>query len=358
MLGDVRHLDYLIMKITGKKPHYFRPPFGALRDEQIELLNRHGYKIAMWTLSTRDWDVFKTSKEKIIKSVKQSIHDNAIILMHSKNCSEDISKYPFRDNTLEALPEIIKYLKSNDYQFVTFENIDRAGDKISLEKEIRKRDDVMFFGGFDKNFNNPTWRNNWGIPWSSRTDNSEIVSNSKYEGKALRVGYPKGGVGPGETGTQFPIVFNDMPKPSQGFYKEAFLRYYVKFDKGFDFRKGGKLPGLMGGGDSWSRFGGNQPDGTNGWTLRFMWVDGGKLIVYAYIPKSKNGKWGEAKWGQGISCSFKAEPNKWYCIEQYVNVGTPNKDDGKLKVWINGVEKVDINDMRFWNVENNNGKIG
>ncbi|MDZ7724577.1 MAG: hypothetical protein U5R06_17680 [candidate division KSB1 bacterium] len=29
-------------------------------------------------------------------------------------------------------------------------------------------------------------------------------------GHSLRVEYPQGGVGPGETGTQFPIVFRDM----------------------------------------------------------------------------------------------------------------------------------------------------
>ena len=174
----------------------------------------------------------------------------------------------------------------------------------------------------------------------------------------MRVNYPAGGLGPDGTGTQFPIVFQNMNKLKDGFYQELYLRYYVKFESGFDFRKGGKLPGLMGGGDSWLRSGGDQPDGSNGWTLRFMWVENGKLIVYAYIPKSENCKWGEAIWGQTIDCNFVTESDKWICIEQYVNVGTPNKDNGKLKVWINGVEKVNVSDMRFWNIENNNGKIG
>ena len=154
------------------------------------------------------------------------------------------------------------------------------------------------------------------------------------------------------------MVLNDIPNVDTGYYQELYLRYYVKFEKGFDFRLGGKLPGLMGGGDSWNRSGGNQPDGTNGWTMRFMWVENGKLVVYAYVPKSANGKWGGHKWGQGIECDYNATPGKWICIEQYINVGTPGKDDGKLKVWIDGEEKVNIDDMRFWNKENNNGRIG
>jgi hypothetical protein len=170
--------------------------------------------------------------------------------------------------------------------------------------------------------------------------------------------YPAGGVGPRETGTQFPIVFDDMPGIIDGIFNELYLRYYVKFEEGFDFRLGGKLPGFMGGGKSWRKSGGKQPNGKNGWTLRFMWRGKGKIVVYAYVPKSKNGKWGSDRYGQDIDCDFFAEPGKWHCIEQYVNVGTPNTDNGKLKVWIDGVERLDISDMRFWDVENKYGRIG
>jgi hypothetical protein len=46
------------------------------------------------------------------------------------------------------------------------------------------------------------------------------------------------------------------------------LSYYVRFSENFDFVKGGKLPGLFGGvGNS----GGEIPDGTDGFSTRFMW---------------------------------------------------------------------------------------
>ncbi len=362
VLNDVGYVDSILYATIGKKTHYFRPPYGALNDDQKQLLKNKGYEIAMWTLSTKDWDVFNVTKDDIINSVKNNIHNNAIILMHSKNCSEDKSKYPYRDNTLEALPEVIEFLKKNNYQMVTLDKIYGrhiiGGDANTLEEDLKNRNDIIFFGGFEEGFNNEHWRKDWGIKWNSRADKNEIIQNAFMGGKSLRVNYPAGGLGPSTTGLQFPIVLRDIPNIENGFYQEIYLRYYVKFEKGFDFRKGGKLPGLMGGGDSWIRSGGNQPDGTNGWTLRFMWIEDGKIIVYAYVPKSKNGKWGEVKWGQGIDCDFTVEPGKWHCIEQYVNVGTPNKDNGKLKVWIDGIEKVNIDDMRFWNVENNNGKIG
>jgi hypothetical protein len=234
----------------------------------------------------------------------------------------------------------------------------QGGDRINMENGLKKRNDIIFFGGFEEAYNDSIWIKKWGINFTDRTDKNEIIENAFKSGKSLRVAYPAGGVGPKETGSQFPIVFNNMQGLKPGFYRELYFRYYVKFENGFDFQLGGKLPGLMGGGDSWTRSGGHQPDGTNGWTLRFMWRKGGKIVVYAYVPKSANGQWGSEKWGQDIDCNFTAIPGQWHCIEQYVNVGTPNADDGKLKVWIDGSEKLNLSNIRFWNVENTNGLIG
>lgn len=234
----------------------------------------------------------------------------------------------------------------------------RGGDSLSLETGLNGRTDIIFIGGFEEDYNNETWIANWGIPWTARTNENDLVANSEYGGKSLRVAYPKGGVGPGETGSQFPIVFRNITQIDEGLLHEAYLRYYVKFEEGFDFRLGGKLPGLMGGGDSWTRSGGNQPDGTNGWTLRLMWRENGQLVVYAYVPPTKNMKYGSETWGQDLDCSFKAKPGKWHCIEQFVNVGTPGSDNGTLKIWIDGSLQLNIDDMRFWDIENDNGLIG
>ena len=59
-------------------------------------------------------------------------------------------------------------------------------------------------------------------------------------GSAIRVRYPEGGEGPGEGGAQWIVEFDEG-------YEEAYLSYRVKFAEGFDFVRGGKLPGLAGG---------------------------------------------------------------------------------------------------------------
>lgn len=242
--------------------------------------------------------------------------------------------------------------------FISWNSRAQGGDSNSMEDHLKSRKDVIFYGGFEEGFNNASWKKKWGIEWITQTSVFEIVPNAFRGGKSLRAKYPEDGLGPHETGIQFPILFRKMEGVKNGLYKELYFRYYVKFEEGFDFNKGGKLPGLMGGGNSWVRSGGNQPNGTNGWTLRFMWREKGEIVVYAYVPKSGSGKWGSKKWGQNISTGIEAKPGKWLCIEQYVNIGTPGKDNGKLKVWIDGEKQIDIDDMRFWNVEDNNGLIG
>jgi hypothetical protein len=226
-----------------------------------------------------------------------------------------------------------------------------AGDWPNPGKEI-------FSGIFDESFESTGWKEIFGAPWYHCAGGCETIAGGFKGNYSLRVGFPAGSVGPGEGGAQFPVVFDNIQGVDQPLYEELHLSYYLKFEEGFDFRLGGKLPGLMGGGNSWVRSGGNQPDGTNGWTLRFMWRRDGRLVIYAYVPPSANGKWGSERWGQDIDCDFTAVPGKWHRIDQYVNVGTPGKDDGKLIIWIDGVKKLSIDDMRFWDIENEFGRIG
>ena len=80
-------------------------------------------------------------------------------------------------------------------------------------------------------------------------------------GASLMVSYPAGSTGPREGGAQWLVELDTETE-------EAYLTYRVKFRDGFDFVRGGKLPGLAGG----SAPSGNAPaDGIRGWTGRMMW---------------------------------------------------------------------------------------
>jgi len=137
------------------------------------------------------------------------------------------------------------------------------------------------------------------LQWASLHDRMSVVYQDTQ--KVLAVDYPKGAVGPQNGGAQFVI---DLPA------KTAYtLRYSLKFAENFDFRIGGKLPGLTSGGEKWT--GGVRPLNGEGFSARLMWRENGRAELYLYYIDMK-GKWGESiDFGNYIFV-----PGKWYEISQ------------------------------------------
>jgi hypothetical protein len=120
------------------------------------------------------------------------------------------------------------------------------------------------------------------------------------------------------------------------------LRYYVRFPTGFDFVKGGKLPGLYGGTVT---SGQNIPDGTDGFSTRFMWRAGGAAEVYAYLPSSiEHG----TSIGRGL---WKWDTGRWIRVEQKVRLNHPDRADGEVVVWIDGRLVLDMAGLRYRTVD-------
>lgn len=230
------------------------------------------------------------------------------------------------------------------------------GEPTQQESSLALRSDIVFYGGFEADAPGSTnWNKNWGIAFNNRIANSTIVTgvDAIAGSKAIRIDYPQGGVGPNATGMQFPIDFTRITGMQSG-YDSLYLRYYVYFEPGFDFVKGGKLPGLMGGSSSWRRSGGSIPDGTDGWTLRFMWLTDGEAVIYAYLPP---GQYQQGVFGTVIKMNTFFTTGIWICLEQFVKLNTIGQNDGKLTVWMDGVQVLDLSDVNYRTVDNAAGKV-
>lgn len=55
-------------------------------------------------------------------------------------------------------------------------------------------------------------------------------------------------------------------------------------------------------------------------------------------------------WGWNKSITGMLENNRWYCIEQYLKLNTPGKQDGILKAWIDGKQVYEKSDVRLRNI--------
>ena len=92
------------------KSNLFRPPHGWMRIPQYALLRRK-YKVVMWDLVTRDYSKWMTA-ENVISNVKRYARNGSIITFHDSMKSIDKLR--------TALPESIKWLKEQGYEFKVF----------------------------------------------------------------------------------------------------------------------------------------------------------------------------------------------------------------------------------------------
>lgn len=209
------------------------------------------------------------------------------------------------------------------------------GDLEAAEPALRSRPDVLFFGGFESD----PWPGVWGMAWGPDGHGEVYTGRGAFEGHSLQVNYSKDVYGP-EGGFQFLTDFAKFPIPPE---ESLYLRYYVRFDPGFDFVKGGKLPGLAGGA---ANTGGHKPNGADGWSARIMWRAGGKIVQYVYHP-DQPGEYGEdLAWDQG-GCPRYFTPGQWDCVETYVQMNHPGKKDGVIRSWLNGEKALEATNLRF-----------
>jgi len=191
------------------------------------------------------------------------------------------------------------------------------------------------------------WKQHWGIrnrgDWG--WENLEVIDDETGKfNQIIRVFYPAGSASPRVSrreerpigGSQFYADLGMEPRD------RLRLSYYVRFSENFDFVKGGKLPGLFGGrGNS----GGKIPDGTDGFSTRYMWRRDGKGEVYAYLPTSE-------EYGTSIGRgSWQFQPGRWYHLEQVVTLNDPDENNGRVRVYVDGTERVDRQNLTFRTTE-------
>jgi hypothetical protein len=122
--------------------------------------------------------------------------------------------------------------------------------------------------------------------------------------------------------------------------KEYVFEYRIRFDDGYDFSRGGKIPGLAGG---------NAPSGCQtstdvGFTARQMWREQGRLIGYIYDMDQR------AACGNAIETGFNFGVGKWYRVKQRVKLNTGSERNGILQLWIDDRQVINRSNMG-WMIE-------
>lgn len=178
----------------------------------------------------------------------------------------------------------------------------------------------------------------WGL------ENRSFGTDREVQGQAFRVFIPAGSIDPASMkarglpygGTGFKAVV------ASGGLQRAILKYKVRFPLDFDPARGGKLPGLCGGA---CNGGGKIPNGTDGFSARYMWRPAMGGQAYAYLPTS-------VTYGTGMNFVGAAFPlGRWVALTQELKLNTPGVANGWIKVWLDGQLVLNQRGLTFRNTD-------
>lgn len=103
ILNEYNKTSQEIFHATGQYPTVFRPPYGATNDFVEQQLPIDS---TLWTIDSLDWK--HRNAQQLVQIATNSMHNNAIILMHDIHSS-----------TADALIPLLDYLQKQGYEFVT-----------------------------------------------------------------------------------------------------------------------------------------------------------------------------------------------------------------------------------------------
>ncbi len=105
MLGDMRHTDREVLRITGSIPKFFRPPYGVTNPNVRRAISAGGYIPVGWSI--RSMDTVAKDKGKLMAKVMGNIKNGDIILLHDS-----------MEITADILPELIDEIGKKGFRII------------------------------------------------------------------------------------------------------------------------------------------------------------------------------------------------------------------------------------------------
>ena len=106
--NEISRTNNIIEQATGQAPTVFRPPYGAFKDDMLNVMQ---LPVVLWDVDTLDWK--HRDAAQLLTSVKSSVHDGSNVLMHDIHLS-----------TAQGLDSVLAYLTSEGYEFVTVSELE------------------------------------------------------------------------------------------------------------------------------------------------------------------------------------------------------------------------------------------
>ena len=124
IVRELRRTQAIIKKSTGKRPKYFRPPFGEVDERLAKLAFQAGLVTIQYDIASGDPDPGLSAK-RIARAVVNEAKGGSIVVFHMNENGV---------RTAEALPEIVKGLREKGFELVTVGEMLKGQSKLKLRR--------------------------------------------------------------------------------------------------------------------------------------------------------------------------------------------------------------------------------
>jgi len=201
---------------------------------------------------------------------------------------------------------------------------------------------------FENNFNTDQpgsyvgeeFESGWNNPIGATRQNTMDILNDEYSsrGNYMRGYFPINTHSPYLGGWSWNTR---LAEPAE----EIYFSYDIRFKQGFDWVQGGKIPGVTGGRVE----SGTKPGPDDGFSVRLMWKEAGRLVFYVY-HHDQTIDFGNSYYWQ----DFAFHTGEWYNITFRIVMnslsGSAGNNDGILEGFVNGRLVIQLNNFRFRNL--------
>ena len=109
-LKEIEETDLEIQKITGKKPKFFRPPYGVTTPHLADALEKTGHLTIGW--NQRTYDTILRNPKKILSKLRKNLKAGDIVLLHDSH-----------ENIIPILEHLLPEVERKNLSFVTINEL-------------------------------------------------------------------------------------------------------------------------------------------------------------------------------------------------------------------------------------------
>ena len=100
VIADVHEASSLLTELTGSRPRWFRPPYGAVSLSSIAATRCSGLNMVLWTTWGLDWKPGATGRS-VAENIARTWSGSPTVLLHDSDLTSSPGSWRA---TLEALP--------------------------------------------------------------------------------------------------------------------------------------------------------------------------------------------------------------------------------------------------------------